>query len=80
VLSSKGYMVGEQGPEWFSPGSSGNITPNHKLGGAAPVTNISIDARGAQEGVADQIVYALKEYDRQMPARVQQISNDPRAK
>jgi hypothetical protein len=39
-----------------------------------------IDARGAQQGVGAEIQKALAAYDRQMPDRVKQISNDPRAR
>ena len=27
------YLVGERGPELFSPGRSGSIIPNHAMGG-----------------------------------------------
>ncbi len=33
VSGGTSYLVGENGPEIFSPSSSGNITPNNKLGG-----------------------------------------------
>lgn len=33
VFGGTSYLVGERGPELFTPGSSGYITPNHKLGG-----------------------------------------------
>ncbi|MFI8667156.1 hypothetical protein ACIGGE_12030 [Qipengyuania sp. NPDC077410] len=33
VLAGGNYLVGENGPEIFSPGSSGTIIPNHALGG-----------------------------------------------
>jgi len=38
------YLVGERGPELFTPGTSGTITPNHALGGGSPtiVNNISV--------------------------------------
>ena len=32
------YMVGEEGPELFIPNSSGQITPNNKLGGGGGLT------------------------------------------
>jgi len=32
VSSGQTYMVGEQGPELFTPSSSGYIVPNHRLG------------------------------------------------
>lgn len=31
VDAGKTYLVGERGPELFNPGTSGSITPNHKL-------------------------------------------------
>ena len=34
VSAGKGYIVGERGPEWFQPGSSGTIVPNGAMGGA----------------------------------------------
>lgn len=33
VQAGKGYIVGERGPEWFEPASSGTVVPNHALGG-----------------------------------------------
>ncbi len=38
VLSGVSYMVGERGPELFSPGASGFITPNNRLGGSGGMT------------------------------------------
>lgn len=35
VSSGKSYLVGEQGPEIFTPSASGMITPNNKLGGSS---------------------------------------------
>jgi phage-related minor tail protein len=34
VDAGKSYVVGEQGPELFTPTTSGSITPNGALGGA----------------------------------------------
>lgn len=33
VQRGKGYIVGERGPEWFEPATSGTVVPNHALGG-----------------------------------------------
>ena len=53
VSGGSPYMVGEKGPELFVPGSSGNIVPNHAMGGANVVVNV--DASGsAVEGDAGQ--------------------------
>ena len=40
------YLVGERGPELFSPGVSGMITPNHALGGGTNVV-VNVDASGS---------------------------------
>ena len=45
VTGGKSYVVGEEGPELFVPGSSGNIVPNHAMGGANIVVNV--DASGS---------------------------------
>lgn len=45
------YLVGERGPELFSPGSSGTIIPNEALGGVT-VNGLTIYANGAAEGRA----------------------------
>ena len=40
------YLVGEQGPELFSPYANGHIIPNHKIsaggGGDTYVVNVSV--------------------------------------
>jgi hypothetical protein len=53
------YIVGERGPELFTPSSSGNITPNHAMGGGA---NITVNVNG---GDPNSIVRALQQYVRQ---------------
>lgn len=35
------HMVGENGPELFTPSGSGTIIPNHSLGGAGGTTNVT---------------------------------------
>lgn len=61
VSSGKSYMVGERGPEMFSPSVSGNITANDNMGGGgmvyAPVT--SIDARGADQAAVARLEQKL---------------------
>jgi phage-related minor tail protein len=61
VASGSTYLVGEKGPELFSPKSSGNITPNNKLDGGGTVVNVTyspqvtaFDARSASQAVAAQ--------------------------
>ena len=45
VSGGKPYIVGEEGPEVFTPGVSGGITPNHALGGSTNIS-VNIDASG----------------------------------
>ena len=54
VKAGGSYVVGERGPEMFSPGVSGTITPNHALGGSTTVI-VNVDASGsAVEGDEEQ--------------------------
>lgn len=47
VDPDKSYIVGERGPELFSPSiAGGTIVPNHALGGGGSTAYYSIDARG----------------------------------
>jgi len=42
----KSYIVGEQGPELFTPGVSGTVSPNSALGGSTNVV-VNVDASGS---------------------------------
>ena len=54
VKAGGSYIVGERGPELFTPGSSGNITPNHQLAGSTSVV-VNVDASGSNvEGDEDR--------------------------
>ena len=46
VKGGGSYIVGERGPEVFSPGVSGTITPNSALGGSTTVV-VNVDASGS---------------------------------
>ena len=46
VKAGGSYIVGERGPELFTPTSSGMITPNHALGGSTNVV-VNVDATGS---------------------------------
>jgi len=56
VTGGKSYLVGERGPEVYTPSSSGRITPNDKLGGSqtANITfNVqAFDSQSFQVGMA----------------------------
>lgn len=56
------YLVGEKGPELFTPGISGNIIPNNKISGGSgngSVFNITVNGAIDPEGVARTIVNVL---------------------
>jgi hypothetical protein len=59
VAGGSTYLVGERGPELFTPGTSGTITPNNALGGS---TSITVNVNG---GDPNSIVRALQQYVRQ---------------
>ena len=44
VMAGQSYVVGERGPELFTPGRSGSIAPNSAMGGSNIVVNV--DATG----------------------------------
>ena len=58
VQGGRSYMVGERGPELFTPGRTGSIAPNSALGGNTSVV-VNVDASGTEvqgnEGNADQL-------------------------
>ncbi|MCK4609476.1 MAG: tape measure protein [Gammaproteobacteria bacterium] len=60
VSGGTSYLVGEKGPELFTPSSNGSITPNDKLGGIMVNNYFSIEAprgtvsRESQQQIAAQ--------------------------
>lgn len=56
VNSGLSYLVGEKGPEIFTPSTSGSITPNHMIGsgGGSPM-NISFNTTIANSGSNTQV-------------------------
>ena len=59
VKAGGSYMVGERGPELFTPRSSGMITPNHQLGGGSTNIVVNVDASGSNVQGAEQEGRAL---------------------
>jgi len=65
VSSNRSYIVGEDGPELFSPSGSGSIIPNNRLAGAGGITinitgNTLLDG-SAGDKLAAQIMRTLKQ-------------------
>lgn len=61
VRAGRAYVVGEEGPELMVPRTSGTIIPNSGGKGGGVTLSVSIDARGAQAGVAEQIDARLRQ-------------------
>lgn len=53
------YLVGERGPELFTPSGSGTIIPNNKLGGGGGSINITVNGAIDPESTARQIITLL---------------------
>ena len=51
VTGGRPYLVGERGPELFTPSASGSITPNHQMGGGGggQTINMTIDVSGVTD-------------------------------
>jgi hypothetical protein len=59
VMAGTSYLVGEKGPEIFTPSGSGFITPNNKLGGGQTVINLNVSGAIDPEGTARTIINVL---------------------
>lgn len=67
VMGNRNYLVGENGPEIFTPSSGGMITPNNMLGAGGGATyNITINAGIGTDPVrvGEYVVSAIKRYER----------------
>jgi phage-related minor tail protein len=57
-MGGRSYVVGERGPELFTPGRTGSIAPNSAIGGDTSVV-VNVDASGTEvqgnQGNADQL-------------------------
>jgi len=69
VKKGNTFLVGERGPELFTPGVSGMITPNHALGGSTNVV-VNVDASGSSVEGDEQ---SANEFGEQIAAAVQAV-------
>jgi hypothetical protein len=58
VSAGTSYIVGERGPELFTPSSNGMIIPNTAIGGGS-VINLTVNGAIDPEGVARTIINVL---------------------
>ena len=61
VIGGSTYVVGEEGPELFTPRSSGIIIPNGGAGGGGVVQNITVNAPNAAPGMEAKIRQAAEQ-------------------
>lgn len=82
VTAGASYLVGEKGPEIFTPSTSGNIIPNGGGGGSAPVINqhftlsavgesrlMEVAARAAEQGAERGYAKVQEDLSRNGPIR-----------
>ena len=65
VIAGQPYIVGERGPELFTPGASGNITPNNQLGaalgsGGGTTVNVYATTNADPNQIATAMAWALR--------------------
>lgn len=76
VSAGKAYMIGERGPEMFLPTTSGQIIPNHSVGGSQSIViNAPINAPGADAAALARVEASVKELGRNIPKMVDQRVN-----
>lgn len=59
VTAGTTYLVGEKGPELFTPNTSGAIVPNSAMGGSGTTINLTVNGAIDPEGTARTIVDVL---------------------
>ena len=79
VSSGRSYVVGERGPELFTPGASGSITSNDDMVGRGGGINmpITIDARGADPSVIPALQAGIEQLRREVPAMIDRRVRHP---
>ena len=63
VSAGRSYMVGEVGPEMFTPSRSGNITPNNAMGGSTYNINVTAGV-GDPRAIGQQVVEYIKKFEK----------------
>lgn len=64
------YLVGESGPELFTPGGNGVLSPNGSMGGASVVVNNYLDARGATTDLVAALPGIMRKNNDALEARI----------
>lgn len=77
-VSGAPIIVGERGPELFTPGGAGSITPNHRLGrsnGGSTTVNNYFDIRGSESEVQRMIANSVEVSVNMAIAQSQNLKN-----
>ncbi|MEG3640681.1 phage tail tape measure C-terminal domain-containing protein [Magnetococcus sp. PR-3] len=64
VATGQSYLVGEHGPELFTPVSAGNITPNKQLGGGGTI-NLNLST-GVKDTVRAELISMMPMLERRL--------------
>ncbi|MGI3168393.1 hypothetical protein ACRARG_04525 [Pseudooceanicola sp. C21-150M6] len=81
VSSGTSYIVGEKGPELFTPTASGTITPNHAMGGNSKVTVELAVPEGVTIGQVRQVAgdVAVQVVTRNNQSQARRMSSQPKS-
>lgn len=60
VMSGQSYVVGEHGPEVFTPATTGNITANNRIGAGSPTINVYTLPGQSPQAIAAAVVAQLQ--------------------
>ena len=71
VSGAKPIVVGERGPEIFSPGASGSIIPNNQIGGGGGATTVNLNiSTGVQGTVRAELMGLMPQITEQVKMAV----------
>lgn len=80
VSGGQSYIVGERGPELFTPGGSGNITPNNKLLGGGTTNHFSVDMRGASVEAVSRLEQLVMSVNGSIERRAMNVMSQARVR
>lgn len=74
VMGGMPVLVGERGPEVFTPAMSGQIIPNHGIGGVTVYTTVNVDSRADREQLRAELGQVVSASVEASVGRVRQLS------
>lgn len=74
VSGGSSYLVGERGPELFTPSAAGMVTPNHALGGGGMTVNVVVQGTVTSERkLIDAVVSGINRSQRNGGAALRSV-------